>query len=137
MPDQQKNKPLILFDGVCNLCNWSVQFILKRDKNKKFLFAPLQGKKGQEILQKFNLPANYLNSFILAEGGKIYTRSTAALRMLKILGRGWNIFYAFIIIPPFIRNGAYNLIAKYRYKWFGKREQCMVPGPEVRERFIE
>ena len=137
MTQERNQKPIILFDGVCNLCNRSVQFILKKDKRKKFLFATLQGTKGREILQKFSLPANYLNSFILADGEKIYTKSTAALRMLKILGRGWNLFYMFIIIPPFIRDTVYNMIAKYRYKWFGKKDLCMVPGPEVRERFIE
>ena len=137
MAEEIDQNPIILFDGVCNLCNRSVQFILRRDKKKKFRFATLQGKKGQEILKQFNLPADYLNSFILADGEKIYTRSTAALRMLKILGRGWNLFYGFMIVPPFIRNALYNMIAKYRYKWFGKKDQCMIPTPGIRERFIE
>jgi predicted DCC family thiol-disulfide oxidoreductase YuxK len=128
--------PLILFDGVCNLCNSSVQFIIKRDKKKKFLFASLQGKTGQEVLKKFNLPANDFNSFILVEGDHIYTRSTAVLRMLKKLGRGWNLFYVFIIIPTFIRNVIYNRIAKNRYKWYGKRDECMIPTPELKERFL-
>src|SRR6185369_3792456 len=130
-------KPIILFDGVCNLCNWSVQYILKRDKKKKFLFATLQGKTGQELLRKHHLPTNDFNSFILAEGDRISTRSTAVLRMLKILGRRWKLFYGFIILPRFFRNWIYSMIAKNRYKWYGKRQECMVPTAEIRERFLE
>jgi predicted DCC family thiol-disulfide oxidoreductase YuxK len=99
--------------------------------------ASLQGKTGQEILGKFDLPVNDFNSFILAEGGKIYTRSTGVLRMFKLLGGEWKIFYGFIIVPKFIRNAVYNWISKHRYKWYGKRDECMVPTPELRERFLE
>jgi len=130
-------KPVVLFDGVCNLCNRSVQFIIKRDKKKKILFASLQGKMGQEVLKKFNLPADDFNSFILVQGDHIYTRSTAVLRMLKKLGRGWNFLYVFIIVPKFIRNAVYNWIARNRYKWYGKRDECMIPTPELRERFLD
>jgi predicted DCC family thiol-disulfide oxidoreductase YuxK len=130
-------KYLVLFDGVCNLCNSSVQFILKRDKHRKFLFGSLQGTAGQELLTKFNLPVNQFNSFILVEGEHFYTRSTAVLRMLKHLGRGWQLWYAFIIIPPFIRNAVYNLIARNRYKWFGKKDECRVPTPEERALFLD
>ena len=128
---------VILFDGVCNLCNHSVQFIIKRDKKNQLLFASLQGKTGQEILKKFNLPANDFNSFILLEGDKIYARSTAALRIAKKLGGGWKLLYGFMIIPRFIRDAVYNLIAKNRYKWFGKRDECMIPTPELKERFLD
>ena len=131
------SNPIVLFDGVCNLCNSSVQFIIKRDKKKQFLFASLQGQTGQEVLEKFNLPANNFNSFILVEGDNVYTRSTAVLRMLKKLGGGWRLFYGFIIIPKFIRNAVYNWIAKNRYKWYGKRDECMIPTPELKERFLE
>jgi predicted DCC family thiol-disulfide oxidoreductase YuxK len=130
-------RPIILFDGVCNLCNSSVQFILKRDSKKKFLFASLQGKNGQEILKQSGLPANTLNSFILVEGDHIYTRSTAALRMLKGLGGGWKLLYGFIIIPKFIRDAAYNLVARNRYNWFGKKEECWVPSAELKQRFLD
>ena len=128
---------IILFDGVCNLCNNSVQFIIKRDKKKQFRFASLQGKFGQEFLKKNNLPADTFNSFILLEDEKIYTRSTGALRMLKHLGGGWSLFYAFIILPKFIRDGVYNWIARNRYKWFGKKDACMIPTPELKERFLD
>jgi len=130
-------RPIVLFDGVCNLCNRMVQFIIKRDKEKKFLFASLQGKTGKEILKKFNVPANEFNSFILAEGDKIYTKSTAALRIARQMGGGWKMLYGFIIVPSFIRNAFYNLIARNRYKWFGKKEECMVPAPELSKRFLE
>lgn len=128
---------IVLFDGVCNLCNSSVQFIIKRDKKKKFLFAPLQGKKGQEIFLKHSLPAGELNSFILAEGDNIYIKSTGALRMLKKLGGPWSLLYAFIIVPPFIRDGIYSWVAKNRYKWFGKKDSCMIPTPDLKERFLD
>jgi predicted DCC family thiol-disulfide oxidoreductase YuxK len=131
------DKPIIFFDGVCNLCNRSVQFIIKKDKKKQFRFASLQGNAGQELLKKFKLPADNFNSFILAEGDQIYTRSTGVLRMLKKLGGGWQLFYGFIIVPKFIRNAVYNWIARNRYKWYGKRNECMVPTPDLKERFLE
>lgn len=131
------DNPIVLFDGVCNLCNSSVQFILKRDKQKKFRFASLQSQKGQEILQRFKLSLTDFNSFVLVEEGRIYTRSTGALRMLRSLGKGWKLLYGFIIIPKFIRDAVYNLIARNRYKWFGKKEACWVPTPELRERFLD
>src|ERR1700742_3945210 len=97
-------KYIVLFDGVCNLCTGSVQFILKRDKKKKFFFGSLQGATGQEYLKKYQLPPNTFNSFMLIEGEKLYTRSTAALRMVKHLGGGWSLLYGFIIVPRFIRD---------------------------------
>lgn len=130
-------QPVILFDGVCNLCNRSVRFVIKKDKKKKFRFASLQGKAGQDLLKRFNLQADDLNSFVLIEGDKMYTRSAGALHMLRELGGGWKLFYAFMIVPRFIRDAVYNWVAKHRYKWFGKREECMVPAPELRERFLD
>ena len=132
-----RNTHIVLFDGVCNLCNRSVQFILKRDKKKKFLFASLQGKTGKEILQRFNLPPDYINSFILVENNRVYTHSTGSLRMLKLLGGGWKLLYGLIVVPKFIRDAVYNQVAKNRYKWFGKREECMIPTPELKERFLD
>jgi predicted DCC family thiol-disulfide oxidoreductase YuxK len=131
------NKPVILFDGVCNLCNRAVQFIIKRDKKKQFLFASLQGKTGSELLKQFDLPPDQFNSFVLIENQKAYTRSTAALRVAKKLSGGWSFLYGLSILPPFLRDPVYNLIAKKRYKWFGKRDECMLPSPELRERFLE
>ncbi len=133
----EPSHPVVLFDGICNLCNRSVQFIIKRDRKKQFHFAALQGKTGQELLRKFNLPADSFNSFILVENGKVYLRSSGALRMAKKLNGAWPLLYAFIIVPKFIRDNIYNWIAKNRYKWYGKRRECMIPTPELRERFLD
>jgi len=130
------NKKIVLFDGVCNLCSRSVQFILKKDKKNQFLFGSLQGQTGQEYLKKFNLPADNFNSFILVENDKLYTRSTAALRVLKHLGGGWSFWYALTIVPKFIRDAIYNWIAKNRYAWFGKKEECWLPKPELKAKFL-
>jgi predicted DCC family thiol-disulfide oxidoreductase YuxK len=128
---------IILFDGVCNLCNNSVQFILKRDSQQKFLFGSLQGEAGQALLKKFNLPANDFHSFVLIEGEKVYTKSTAALRVVKHLKRGWQLLYGFIILPKFLRDGIYGWIAGNRYKWFGKRDTCRLPTSEEKSRFLD
>lgn len=130
------DKPVILFDGVCNLCSGSVQFILKRDKEKKFLFASLQSSYGQSILKQFGLPANTFNSFILFEEGKIFIRSTAALKIFPQL-KGWKWVKIFWAVPRFIRDAVYNLIAKNRYKWFGKKNECWLPTPELKKRFLD
>lgn len=130
------NNPVILFDGVCNLCTGSVQFILKRDKEKKFLFASLQSSYGQDLLKQLDLPADTFNSFILYESGKVFTRSTAALKMFSQL-KGWGWVKIFWIVPKFIRDAVYNLIAKNRYKWFGKKEECWLPTPDLKARFLD
>ncbi|HEX7844798.1 MAG TPA: thiol-disulfide oxidoreductase DCC family protein [Chitinophagaceae bacterium] len=134
---EPKANPIVLFDGVCNLCNRAVQFIIKRDKKKQFRFASLQGKKGHELLQQFGLPTNEINSFILVENNQAYTRSTGGLRMLKKLGGKWKLLYALMIFPRFVRDAVYNWIARNRYKWYGKREECMIPTPELKERFLD
>ena len=130
------SKPIIFFDGVCNLCNSSVQFVIKKDKDNKFRFASLQSQAGQEILQQFNLSQSDFNSFILFEDGKLYTRSTAALRVLSQL-RGWKWSRIFNVVPRFLRDGVYNVVARNRYKWFGKQESCMVPSPDLVSRFLQ
>jgi predicted DCC family thiol-disulfide oxidoreductase YuxK len=131
-----KDKPVILFDGVCNLCSGSVQFILKRDKEKKFMFASLQSDYGQKILHEFNLPADDFNSFILYQDGKIFTKSTGALKMFSQLN-GWKWMKIFWIVPKFIRDAVYSLIANNRYKWFGKKEECWLPNPDLKARFLD
>ena len=128
---------IVLFDGVCNLCNRSVQFILKRDNKKQFQFASLQGKFGQEVLKNNNFSTESLNTLILMEGDKIFTRSTGVLRMMKHLGGGWSLLYGFIIVPKFIRDAFYNWVSKNRYKWFGKKEACWLPTPDLKTRFLE
>jgi len=132
----ENNKSLILFDGVCNLCNSSVQFILLRDKKDRFRFASLQSDYGQSILKQYNLPTDKFNSLALVENGKIYQKSTGALRIARKLKGLWPMLYGFIIVPPFIRNLVYDIIAKNRYRWFGKKEECMLPRPEWKQKFL-
>ncbi len=127
---------IILFDGVCNLCNGGVQFVIKRDNKNQFLFASLQSPEGIEILKEYNLPSNKMNSFFLAENGKVYDKSTAALRVLKKLKGLWRLSYIFIIVPKFIRDSIYNWIAKHRYQWFGRKDECMIPTPELKAKFL-
>jgi predicted DCC family thiol-disulfide oxidoreductase YuxK len=128
--------PVILFDGVCNLCNNVVQFVIKHDPKRQFRFASLQSEFGQNVMKKFGLPVDQLNSFILLDNNKIYTRSTAALRITKKLNKGWSLFYGFIIVPSFIRNAVYNYVARNRYKWYGKKEECWIPTPELQKLFL-
>jgi predicted DCC family thiol-disulfide oxidoreductase YuxK len=125
---------IILFDGVCNFCNNSVNFIIGQDKNNYFKFTPLQSKIGQDFVKKFNL--NDIDSVILVENDKAYTHSTAALKIAKTLGGIWSLAYAFIIVPKFIRDFFYKLFAKNRYKLFGKKDECMIPTPEIRAKFL-
>jgi predicted DCC family thiol-disulfide oxidoreductase YuxK len=129
--------PVILFDGMCNLCNGSVQFVIKHDPKRQFRFASLQSALGQKILQQFGLPADELNSFIFLENANIYTRSTGALRVTKKLNGLWPLLYGFIIVPSFIRDAVYSYIAKHRYKWFGKKEACWLPTPDLKKLFLD
>ena len=131
-----ENNPIILFDGVCNFCNSSVNFVIERDKKSVIKFAALQSDAGQQLLQQFNLSPPEFNSFIFIAAGNIYTASTAALKVCKYLTALSPLLYGFIIVPRFIRDGIYNWISKNRYKWFGKKDQCMIPTPEVRSRFL-
>lgn len=127
--------PVILFDGVCNLCNASVQKVIKYDPKRKFRFASLQGAFGSQVLTQIQLPTDTLNTFLLLDQGKIYTKSTAALKVARQMSGAWPLLYAFIIIPPFIRNLFYDLVAKNRYKWFGKQDSCWLPTPELKALF--
>lgn len=130
------NHPIILFDGVCNLCNSSVQYVIKHDRDALFRFASLQGETGQQLLKQYDLSTNDMNSFVLISDNKAYTRSDAALNVAKQLTGFTKILYGFIIVPPFIRNAVYNHIAKNRYKWFGKKDSCMIPTAALKSRFL-
>jgi predicted DCC family thiol-disulfide oxidoreductase YuxK len=129
--------PIILFDGICNLCNGAVQYVIKHDAEAVFQFASLQSEAGQNLLQQYNLPKNNFNSFVLIEEDKVYTKSTAALKVAKQLNGGIKLLYGFIIVPAFIRNCVYNIIASNRYKWFGKKNECMIPTPSLQSRFLK
>ena len=132
------NKSLILFDGVCNLCNSSVQYVIKHDKSNKFIFAPIQGTAGKSIFEHYNIDNSKIDSIILytPEKGIVY-KSTAALKIASKLGFPTNILGVFLIIPAFIRNWVYDYIAKNRYKWYGKKEACMIPTPELKRKFMD
>lgn len=128
---------LVLFDGVCNFCNFWIQFALKRDKKGKLKFGSLQGSTAHEILPKYNIDPAVLTSVIFIEDGVVYRESTAALKVCRHLDGAWKLLYALIIIPAFIRDGIYKWVGRNRYKWFGKQESCMLPTPEQRARFVE
>lgn len=131
------NRPIILFDGVCNFCNYWVNFALKRDKKGTLLFTSLQGETAKTLLPRYQIDTTTLTSVIFIDGGKVYTQSSAALRICRYLRGGWPFFYGFIIIPRFLRNAVYNLIARNRYRWFGKKDSCMLPQPELRRQFLD
>jgi predicted DCC family thiol-disulfide oxidoreductase YuxK len=131
------SKSIILFDGVCNYCNSIVNFIIKQDKEKKFVFAPLQSLTGQQLLHQHGLPSNDFDSFVLIDNKKVYQRSGASLYVLNKLSWYWKWTQIFWIIPPLLRDALYNLVARNRYKWFGKKDSCMIPTPEVRGRFLD
>lgn len=132
MPDQ----PVILFDGVCNFCNSTVNFIIRQDRYQVFRFAALQSEAGQRILQLYHLPTNNFDSFLLLENGRVYHSSTAGLKLYNKLPWYWKWTQLFWIVPRPLRDAVYNFIARNRYKWFGKRETCMLPSPQVRNRFL-
>ncbi|MCL6102515.1 MAG: thiol-disulfide oxidoreductase DCC family protein [Bacteroidetes bacterium] len=129
--------PILLFDGVCNLCISVVNFTIKRDPQERFKFAALQSESGQALLKKFGLPTNDFDSFVFIRGEKCFLKSTAALHVLRELGGIWMLFYAFIVFPKPLRDFVYGIVAKRRYRIFGKRNTCIVPTPEVRRRFLQ
>ncbi len=129
---------VVLFDGVCNLCNGVVQFILDRDRRAHFRFAQLQSEVGAKLLGDRGLATDpeALDSVLLVEDQKVYERSDAVLRIARRLSAPWPVLYAFIILPRFVRDGVYRFIARRRYRWFGRTEQCRVPTPALRARFL-
>lgn len=133
---ESKNHKIILFDGVCNLCNGAVTFIINRDKKDVFKFAALQSEIGRGLTSKFNIDTSKVDSIILIDGDKHYEKSSAALRIAKQLSGAYPLLFGFMILPKFIRNAVYDYIARNRYKWFGKRESCMIPTPELKSRFL-
>jgi len=147
MPDERRtfalsmnepipSNPLILFDGVCNLCNRSVNFIIRRDPEALFRFAPLQGKLAEQKLRELSYTRQGTKSIILIWNGRIYERSGAALRIAGHLKGPVKCLYVFLAVPGFIRDAVYDIIANNRYRWFGKSDSCMVPTPELAKRFL-
>jgi predicted DCC family thiol-disulfide oxidoreductase YuxK len=129
-------KRIILFDGVCHFCDGAVQFIIKRDPDARFLFAPLQSSYGQDFLRQQGLPTDTFSSMMYIKGDRVYTKSTAALKIVRELNGFWPLIYIFILIPNPLRDAVYERIAQNRYKWFGKKDTCTIPSPDIRKRFL-
>jgi predicted DCC family thiol-disulfide oxidoreductase YuxK len=139
---------VVLFDGVCNFCDASVNFIIEHDKTGYFKFAPLQSEEGTKLANQYGFESATaengdassdlipIDSVILIEDGKAYTHLTAALKILKRLGAPWSWLSAFMIVPRSLRDWAYRVFARYRYRIFGRKDQCMLPSPDVRARFL-
>jgi len=130
-------KPVILFDGVCNLCNASIQFIIKRDPGARFQFASLQSDYAKSNLPPSLVDDSNLSSIVLLEGDQILLKSSAALSIARRLSGLWPILYCVIVIPKFIRDHIYDVIARNRYRWFGKRDECMIPSSDLKVRFLD
>lgn len=135
MSQKQQHK-VILFDGVCNLCNGAVTFIIKRDPKDRFRFAALQEDIGQSLVAEYGIDTSKVDSIVLIDDGKVYVKSSAALRIARYMSSAYPLLYGFMIIPNFIRNWVYDFIARNRYKWYGKKESCMIPTPELKAKFL-
>ena len=137
-PLGNKQNPVLIFDGECNLCNSSVQFVIRHDKRNRFLFASLQSETGKTVTNNIKAEQGIIpDSLILFYKGKLHLKSDAVLQTAKLLGGKWSVFTILFIVPRFIRNLVYDLIAKNRYKWFGKTEECMMPTAALTDRFLE
>jgi len=132
----QHKHDIILFDGVCNLCNGAVTFIIKRDPKNNFKFAALQSDTGKELLVKHQINPQETDSIVLVRGDYAFAKASAALRIAQKMSGGWPLLYGFKIIPKFISSAVYDFIARNRYRWFGKQESCMIPTPELRSKFL-
>lgn len=130
------NSPVLLFDGVCNLCNASVQWVLKHDKKAVFRFAALQSPAGQSLLRNAGLSAEDFDTVVLVDGARVFTRSDAALEIVRRIGGLWSWLAVFRFVPRPVRDAVYDWIARRRYRWFGRTESCMIPRPEWSNRFI-
>lgn len=129
--------PVVLFDGVCNLCNGSVRFVIERDPHRHFQFAPLQSETATTLIGGLANPLAMPDSIVLVDDGRLYVRSTAALRIARRLRFPWPLLWVFMAVPRPLRDWVYDVIARHRYGWFGKRDTCMVPTKEIRDRFLE
>ena len=127
---------VVYFDGVCNLCNSAVNFLIDQDKQGRLKFASLQSEAGKAVLRRSGLPDQDYDSFILVKNGQLFQKSDAVLEVVKLLGGGWSLLYGFKIVPRAWRDWVYTKLAQNRYRWFGKRTQCRLPTPELRTRFL-
>ncbi len=131
-----QSKSIVFFDGVCNLCNASIDFIIKRDRHNKFLVGALQDGFSKGLLSKHQVKEDYLDSLVLLENGEIFYKSTAALKIARKLSGLWPVFYPLIILPTWLRDPVYDFIGKNRYSWFGKKNTCRIPTPEEKAKFL-
>lgn len=129
-------KKIILFDGVCNLCNGAVVFIIKRDKKDRYRFAALQSDTGREYTAGYRVDTSETDSMVLIENDRCHTKSSAALRIARHLSGAYPLLYGFIILPKGIRDRLYDIIANNRYRWFGRKDRCMIPTPELKKKFL-
>lgn len=132
----KNHKSIIFFDGVCNLCNASIDFIIKRDRKNRFLVGALQDQFSRKILSDHQVKADYLDSLVLLEDQKVYYKSTAALKIARQLSGLWPVFYPLIFLPKWLRDPVYDWIGKNRFRWFGKKNTCRLPSPEERAKFL-
>lgn len=130
------NFPVLLFDGVCNLCNGSVQWVLTHDLKRQFRFAALQSDTGQALLHRFGLDPSQLDTAVLVDGDRVFLRSEVPLEVARRIGGPWVFFLIFRVLPRPLRDGMYNWVARNRYRWFGQQESCMLPRPEWKDRFL-
>lgn len=133
-PQKISFQTILFFDGVCGLCNRSVDFLIRSDQHNRLLFAPLQGETAKEMLPEKTIAD--LSSMVLLDSGNVYYKSTAVLRSLKRMGGFWPIFSAFLLIPAFLRDPIYNLVARFRYRVFGKKESCRIPSADERDKIL-
>jgi predicted DCC family thiol-disulfide oxidoreductase YuxK len=136
MNDADAPEAVVLFDGVCNMCDATVQFIVRHDPSARFRFAPLGSPAAQQLLSASSAHGPLPDSVVLIEHARVYTRSTAALRITRSLRFPWTCLYAFILLPRILRDPVYDFIARHRYRWFGKKDTCMIPTPALRARFL-
>ena len=132
----EENHDIVLFDGVCNLCNGAILFLIKRDKNDRFRFAPLESEVGKKLLLKHQIDPSKIDSIVLVSDNTAFTKATAALNISRHLSGLWPLLYSLIIIPNFITDAVYDFIARNRYRWFGKKERCMIPTPALQSKFL-
>lgn len=130
------DKAIVIFDGVCNFCDRSVRFVMKRDRRGRFLFASNQSQAGSALLERFGVDPRSIESVYLVEGDRIWAKSTAALEIARRMTLPWSLSYAFIIVPKFLRDAVYDWIARHRYRWFGKADSCRLPSEAERARFL-
>jgi predicted DCC family thiol-disulfide oxidoreductase YuxK len=135
--DSRVRTPLILYDGVCGLCTSSVLYVIRRDPRKRFMFASMQSRLGQELLARFRLPRGEFKTFVLVTADGCAVQSTAALKVAKDLGGLWPLLYALILVPVPIRDVVYRIVARNRYRWFGRSDTCFVPSIEIKDRFLD